>query len=260
VLAGTLSIPGGPGRHPAVALVHGSGPALRDEGQFLTGLFLEHGIAVLAYDKRGNGESGGIYPGEFPSDSAIDTYARDAEAAVRFLSTQPELDPKRLGLFGGSQGGWIVPLAASRSTLVSFGIIQSGPTVTVGETDNFATQTAEGAAPLSKPLDQIEADVERAGPSGFDPKPWIRRLTIPVLWLYGGLDMNQPSHLDVRILQQLQSEGGHDFSWRLYPNGNHGIFEVKTGFNGELAASRGMPPAFFADVSDWLRSHALGGD
>jgi uncharacterized protein len=119
VLAGTLSVPAGPGRHSAVAIVHGSGPALRDEGQFLTGLFLEHGIAVLAYDKRGNGESTGIYPGESASSANIDVYARDADAAVRFLSRQPELDPHHLGLFGGSQGGWIVPLAAARTKLVS---------------------------------------------------------------------------------------------------------------------------------------------
>jgi dienelactone hydrolase len=258
VLAGTLSIPAGPGRHAAVALVHGSGPALRDEGQFLTGLFLEHGIAVLAYDKRGNGESTGTYPGESATDSNIDVYARDADAALRFLSRQPDLDARHLGLFGGSQGGWIVPLAAARTKLVSFAIMQSGPTVTVGESDVFSGLTTQGAAPLSKPLAQIEAEVEQTGPSGFDPKPWIRRLQIPALWLYGGLDMNQPSHLDVAVLEKLETETGHDFTWKLYPDGNHGIFEIKSGLNSELKKSRGMPPAFFTDVAGWLRSHGLG--
>jgi pimeloyl-ACP methyl ester carboxylesterase len=130
--------------------------------------------------------------------------------------------------------------------------------VTVGESDFFSSLTTQGAAPLSKPLAQIEAEVERNGPEGFDPKPWIRRLQIPALWLYGGLDMNQPSHLDVAVLEKLEAGTGHDFTWKLYPDGNHGIFEVETGLNSELTKSRGMPPAFFTDVAAWLRSHGLG--
>src|SRR5205085_1816655 len=114
-------------------------------------------------------------------------YAQDADAAIRFLSRQPDLDPHRLGLFGGSQGGWIVPLAAARSKLVSFAVLESGPTVSVGESDAFATYTSQGTSPLTQPLSQIEAQVEKDGPSGFDPRPWIRKLTIPMLWLYGGL-------------------------------------------------------------------------
>jgi len=236
--------------------VHGSGPALRDEGQFYTGLMLEHGIAVLSYDKRGIGESGGTYPGEQATSFAIGTYAQDAQAAVRFLSHQPEVDKARLGLLGGSQAGWIIPFAAARSPLVRFAIIQSGPTVTVGQSDEFEALTGEGASPLQQPLRKIEDQVEQDGPSGFDPKPWIAKLRIPVLWLYGGLDMNQPTALDVKSLEELDATG-HDFSWHVYPNGNHGIFEVKTGLSSELATSPGMPARFFRDLAAWLESHEL---
>jgi dienelactone hydrolase len=256
-LAGTLSIPATPGRHPAAALVHGSGPALRDEGQFFTGLMLEHGIAVLSYDKRGIGESGGTYPGEKARSQAVEAYARDAQAAVRFLSHQPKVDRTRLGLLGGSQAGWIIPLAAARSSLVRFAIIQSGPTVTVGQSDEFEALTGAGASPLPEPLPQIEAQVEHDGPSGFDPRPWIAKLRIPVLWLYGGLDMNQPTDLDVKALEQLDVTKGHDFTWHVYPNGNHGIFDVKTGLTSELASSPGMPARFFSDLSAWLETHGL---
>jgi uncharacterized protein len=256
-LAGTLSIPAAPGRHPAVALVHGSGPSLRDEGQFFTGLMLEHGIAVLSYDKRGNGESGGVYPGEQATPSAVDAYARDAQAAVRFLSRQPEVDKARLGLLGGSQAGWIIPLAAARSPLVRFAIIQSGPVVTVGESDTFEALTGEGASPLSQPLSEIEARIEQDGPSGFDPKPWIAKLRIPVVWLYGGLDLNQPTALDVDALEKLNPARAHDLSWHVYPDGNHGIFEVKTGLTSDLATSPGMPAQFFHDLTAWLESHVL---
>ena len=61
--------------------------------------------------------------------------------------------------------------------------------VSVGQSDTFAAYTSQGAAPLSRPLAQIEAQVEKDGPSGFDPAPFIRRLAIPMLWLYGGLDI-----------------------------------------------------------------------
>ena len=168
---------------------------------------------------------------------------------------QPDVDPLRIGLFGGSQGGWIVPLAAVHSRLVRFAVLESGPVVSVGESDSFAAYTSQGAAPLGRPLSQIEAQVQREGPSGFDPKPFIRRLAIPMLWLYGGLDMNQPSHLDVNVLEQLKAETGHDYEWHLYPDGNHGLFEMKTGLNSELSSSRGLPRALFADVDAWLKAH-----
>ncbi|HST24519.1 MAG TPA: alpha/beta hydrolase [Gaiellaceae bacterium] len=257
MLAGTLTVPDSPGRHPAVAVVHGSGPSLRDEGQFTAGLFLQHGIAVLNYDKRGNGESGGEYPGELATPQAIGTYARDAEAAIGFLSRQPDLDPSLLGLFGGSQGGWIVPLAASRSPLVRFAVLESGPVVSVGQSDDFAGYTTQGASPLTQPLAKIDALVAKEGPSGFDPQPSIRRLRIPVLWLYGGLDMNQPTDLDVRALEHLSKVPGRDFAWHVYPSGNHGLFQVKTGLNSELAASAGLPRAFFADLASWLHAHRI---
>ena len=111
VLSGTLSLPSGPGRHAGVAFVHGSGPTSRSYLPELQSLLVRHGVAVLTYDKRGIGQSGGFYPGDSPTSGAIDTLARDAEAAVRFLAVQPEIDPARVGLAGHSQAGWIAPLA-----------------------------------------------------------------------------------------------------------------------------------------------------
>ena len=80
----------------------------------LQALLLHAGVAVLAYDKRGIGKSGGLYPGESPTGATIDQLARDAAAAARFLTTRAEVDPARIGLAGHSQAGWIMPLAATR--------------------------------------------------------------------------------------------------------------------------------------------------
>jgi len=151
----------------------------------------------------------------------------------------------------------VIPLAATRAPAVRFAIVESGPTVSVGETDNFSALTSQGNEPLTEPLVQIDGQVRRDGSSGFDPRPLLRKLRIPVLWLFGGLDMNQPTDLDVEALQQLKAETGSDYSWRVFPNGNHGIFEVDTGLNAELEHSRGMPAAFFTTVHDWIHAHGL---
>jgi hypothetical protein len=114
-LAGTLLIPPGSGRRAAVAYVTGSGPTTREYLPELQALLLHDGVAVLAYDKRGVGASSGSYPGESPTDAAIDQLARDAAAAARFLAARPEVDPERVGLAGHSQAGWIMPLAGTRA-------------------------------------------------------------------------------------------------------------------------------------------------
>jgi dienelactone hydrolase len=257
-LGGTLTLPAGPGPFPAAAVVHGSGPSRREEGQYMASVLLRRGIAVLAYDKRGNGQSKGQYPGDLATPLTIDVLARDAQAAVGFLGAQPEIDTRRIGLVGGSQAGWIIPVAASRAPQVSWAFIESGPVVTVGESDFFASLTGQGAAPLTRPVDEIEAEVRRAGPSGFDPLPALRQLRIPIYWTFGGLDRHQPTGLDVPVLQQLRAQTGADFTWRVFPNGDHGLFEVQTGLLSERRTSRGLSPELVPSIDSWLLAHGLG--
>jgi pimeloyl-ACP methyl ester carboxylesterase len=129
-LAGTLVRPVGPGPFPAVVVVHGSGASGRTDAyyHFWGNYLAARGIAVLLYDKRGVGASSG----DFES-ATFDDLAGDALAGVAALRTRPAVDPRRIGLLGISQGGWIAPLAASRSTAVSFLILDVGPAVSVGE-------------------------------------------------------------------------------------------------------------------------------
>jgi len=125
-LAGTLVKPGGIERHPAVVLFHGSGPQERD--LFMARWFANLGIAALAYDKRGVGESGGDFR-KVPFMELCD----DGLAAIEYLKSRKEIDPKQIGVWGLSQGGWLGPLAASRSADVAFVIAVSGPGVSPGE-------------------------------------------------------------------------------------------------------------------------------
>ncbi len=119
-LAGTLAVPGGPGPHPVVVLTHGSGPQRRWRGIFEQ-LFLRGGVAVLSYDKRGVGGSTGNWNG-----SGFADLADDAVAGANFLKARPGIDPKRIGFWGLSQGGWIAPLAASRFGEAAFVVAASG--------------------------------------------------------------------------------------------------------------------------------------
>ena len=125
-LAGTLVLPEGSPPHPAVVLFHGSGPQKRN--LFTARWFAADGIAALAYDKRGVGESSGDFR-KVPFMELCD----DGLAAIKYLKSRKEIDARRIGVWGLSQGGWLGPLAASRSADIAFVIAVSGPGVSPGE-------------------------------------------------------------------------------------------------------------------------------
>jgi len=242
VLAGTLTVPPGTGPHPGVVYISGSGPTLREEAHWLDSVFVSRGIAVLGYDKRGIGQSTGRYPGDLASESTIRTLAGDAVAAARFLAAQKGIDRSHVGFYGLSQGGWIIPQAVGRADgMVSWAVIESGPTVTQGESDTYASLVASGV-----PLLAAETQARAAGPSGYDPRPWIERLRIPVLWLYGGQDRAQPVQHSREILRDLSP--GHEFTVEYYAAAPHPLFD-----------GSGFPDGLFATVRAWLAAHELAG-
>ena len=115
-LAGTLTLPDGPGPFPAVVLVTGSGPQDRDESLLghkpfliLADALSRHGIAVLRADDRGVGKSTGKF-----ATSTTEDFADDAQGGVEFLKGRAEVDRKAIGLVGHSEGGIIGPVVAAR--------------------------------------------------------------------------------------------------------------------------------------------------
>jgi uncharacterized protein len=124
VLAATLYRAPGPGRHPAIALVLGSGPVDRAYGGAGVALgehFAAAGIVCLTWDRPGIGHSTGDCNAQTFRDRAD-----EALAAVRFLRGRSDVYPDRVGLWGHSQGGMVVPLAASLSDDIAFVIEVSG--------------------------------------------------------------------------------------------------------------------------------------
>lgn len=128
-LAGTLTLPVGAPPYPAVVLVHGSNALTRDVFGPWTRFFAGLGYAVLAFDKRGTGGSSGDWKeADFP------TLAGDVLAGVRYLRGRPGIAADRIGLWGASQAGWIMPIVAARAPAeIAFMIVHAGTGTTVRE-------------------------------------------------------------------------------------------------------------------------------
>ena len=127
-LAGTLSLPTKEGVFPAVILISGSGAQNRDEELLGHKPFLviadyltKNGIAVLRFDDRGTAMS----KGDFKTATTLD-FSSDVEAALQYLQTRKEIDQKKIGLIGHSEGGIIAPMVAAKSKNVSFIILLAG--------------------------------------------------------------------------------------------------------------------------------------
>lgn len=130
-LAGTLTLPKKEGKFPVVVLITGSGPQNRDEELMghkpflvLADYLTRNEIAVLRYDDRGTYASKGNF-----SKATTNDLATDVEAAVSYLETRKEINPKKIGLIGHSEGGIIAPIVAAKSKDVSFVVMLAGTAI-----------------------------------------------------------------------------------------------------------------------------------
>lgn len=228
-LAGTVTIPQGTGPFPAAVLVGGSGSTDRDETiaghkpfLLLADLLTRKGIAVLRYDKRGTAQSTGNY-----EQATMDDLTSDAQAALNYLKARKEVDPKRVGALGHSEGGimaaqlavragdldWLVLLAAPATTgertllRQSELIARTGglPEEQIARSQQFdrqayaAVREAKSAAALEARLRDL---IEKSGLSASMPpaalQAQIRLMTTP--WFRQYLDFNPAP-----LLEQIKS-------------------------------------------------------
>lgn len=128
-LAGTLTMPNGKGKFPAVVLVTGSGPQDRDETLMGHKPFLliadyltKNGYAVLRYDDRGVAASEGDFKNATTSD-----FASDTKAAINYLEKLKNIDSKKIGIIGHSEGGTVAQIVAANNKKIAFIISLAGP-------------------------------------------------------------------------------------------------------------------------------------
>jgi len=248
-LAGTLTAPATGGKHPAIILVHGSGPETRDHILPFARFLVRRGMAVLGYDKRGVGASMGDW-----KTASFSELADDVVAAFDYLTTRGDIDRTQIGLLGLSQAGWIMPLAAVRGKDIAFLISVSGAGVPAEETTIDHAQremTASGMKPDAVDaiiaLMKLQYDFARTGkgweryaaarhqlasrmgaaPDTFpgtpdhpqfqiirqsylyDPAPTLRQLRTPVLALFGALDNNILPEKNRDAWDSALRSGGH---------------------------------------------------
>lgn len=210
-LAGTIYIPSY--SYAAVVLVHGSDQTPR-MGKFAI-LLAENGISVLTYDKRGVGESGGIYVGPEVGTNNIDPtnlalLAEDASVAIDVLHQRCHNIP--IGLMGFSQAGWVIPIAVNKNAQVDFMVLFSGSVIstieqlrfqffTDGKDDFWDTHTEAEAR------EHIRTAADRYQFENTDPNDALSTLSIPGLWLFGQKDIQVPVGLSVERLNRLKAQG-----------------------------------------------------
>ena len=221
--------------HAAVVIVHGSGQEKRSDE--LAAKLANNGIAVFTYDKRGVGKSGGVYVGPEVGSNNIDLVnlnllASDVSAAVSTLYAQLNNKKLAIGLLGGSQAGWIIPMAASKTKKVNFMVIFSGPVVTTlqqlrfqfytnGNNQFWDTHTEADA------LLHIHTDADRYQFAATDPQDFLKQLSIPGIWLFGAKDIQVPVALSISNLNTLQAKG-KKISYQIFPELGHNTLFAKS--------------------------------
>lgn len=164
-LAGTLTLPEKEKNFPAVVLISGSGAQDRDEtimehrpfwviADYLT----RRGIAVLRFDDRGTAKSGGDFQGATSAD-----FATDVEAAVQFLKSRKEIDARKIGLIGHSEGGIVAPMVSAKDKSIGFIVLMAAPgysgadillmqTNAIGSASGMTDEQLKAAAELNKKI------------------------------------------------------------------------------------------------------------
>lgn len=249
-LAGSVLEPEKPSA--AVVIVHGSDPVKR-EMEFAKRL-AQQGIAVFTYDKRGVGESGGVYVGPSVGTNNIDPnnlnlLAQDANAAATTFRTYLKHKKTPIGLAGFSQAGWIIPIAAGKNPNIEFMVLFSGPTITTLEQLRFQFYTNGNTHfwenhTEADALDHTQNDPDRYQFTATDPKTSLNALSVPGLWLFGEKDIQIPVKLCIEQLNALKAQG-KPFEYTLFPKLGHNTSSGKATVPVDIAVQ-------------WIRQKALG--
>ncbi|MBC8082383.1 MAG: alpha/beta fold hydrolase [Hymenobacter sp.] len=220
-LAGTLFKP----KHPyaAVVIVHGSGQEKRMTE--FAALLAGNGLAVLTYDKRGVGESGGVYAGPEVGTNNIDAanltlLAVDTSAAANALSAHLPARHGPIGLMGFSQAGWTIPMAAKKNRTIGFMVLFSAPLVTAREQLRFQFFTQGNASfwathTEAEAREHLRSDPDRYQFADTDARDTLATLSVRGLWLYGGQDVQVPVRLSMEHLDALKAQG-KPYQYRLF--------------------------------------------
>ncbi|GAB3921776.1 hypothetical protein GCM10029976_009300 [Kribbella albertanoniae] len=236
-LAATVFSPDAPGRYPAVAFVHGAGAGDRSSFYGMAERFARAGIVAVAYDKRSDYS--------YFDNRDFDQLAEDASAVVAVLRQRSDVDPKRAGLWGLSEGGRVVPLAASRDSGVAFVVTVGG--AIRGPLRNTAWSVYEGLAEAGAPAGAGLAVRILGGGHLFtlhlDPPTGVwADVKQPALVIYGTNDfLVPPTESSRQIVDDLRRGGNTAHAVRFLDGADHVGRR-----DGDFA------PGYVRTVTDWI--------
>lgn len=278
-LAGTLTLPRGASRaRPvgAIVTITGSGPQDRDEAIGLEGFrpfrqladsLGRRGIAVLRMDDRGTGASKGTFRGATSAD-----FAEDVRAGLAYLRTRPEIDARKLGVVGHSEGAVIAPMVAEKEPALAGIVLLAGVAQparsalafqlkNLYEHDTLLTVAKRDSAIAAIPQ-RMEAMMAADPWMRFflthDPAATMRRVRTPVLILTGARDQQAAPEQVAEQEAAFRAGGNTDVTARVLPGLNHLFVVDADGFPGNY---RKLPPPVMVQaealgiVVDWLAAH-----
>ncbi|MEU8246157.1 prolyl oligopeptidase family serine peptidase [Nonomuraea sp. NPDC048916] len=237
-LYGTVRAPLTPGRHPALVFVSGSGNGSRTEFTPQAEFLAKAGVVTLAFDKRTVGYNF--------RDRDFGLLADDALRMVEHLAKRPDVDPARIGLWAVSEGGWVAPIAAAKSSAVGFTVLVSSPNVS--PLRQVAWALNEQLLRLRAPIGVRDLLTRAMGGIGFDflrydAMPALRRMRQPVLALYGATDPSIPFVESTRALTTALAEAGNDqYTIRFMARADHAM-RVN---GGDFA------PGYLETLTNWI--------
>jgi len=287
MLVGTLTVPSEKGPlFPAVVLITGSSPQDRDMVGSYWGIRKQYyrpfrqiadnlssrGIAVLRMDDQGSGCSEGGPHYDIP----IQERANDIRAGLNYLRTRKEIDHKRLGLLGLSEGGNIGPMVAASDSTIAAVVILAG-TATNGyliieyqwryQLDNTPGLSVEERKHQEEVIDNKIRDMRDYFAKGKG-NPWeksfvsylpltsARKLNCPVLIVHGDRDAHVPVEHASILAQAIRANGNKDVTVKVFNNHNHLLLKDPDGRKSEysklLKHTNQLSQNVLDTISDWI--------
>ncbi len=217
------------------------------------------GTAVLLLGKKGVGASGGDWRRETFEDRAA-----NAQAALDWLARHPDVDPKRIGVYGHSQGAYIAAMVAARGSGPSYAVLAAGPAQAVRDqiaTDyTYRRMRDEGldgtsardagriytfvldAAMSLCPLARVHY---LCGIYRFDPVQHLQSVRVPVLALYGERDTLVPPDENLARMRAALAKSGAPYAIKVLPEANHQFWKSVRGTASEQIELGRPEPARF---------------
>lgn len=239
VLTATIFSPKKPGRYPGMVFVSGAGTGEQAGFHSQARGLAEDGVVSITYDKRQ------VNYGFLKRD--FNLLARDSLTMLETLRERADVRPDRVGMWGVSEGGWIVPLAASMSQHVAFTILVASPTTTPRQ--QAAWSVTEGlrrraTPPGARNLAAAAVGLARLNFLDWDPLPSLRSLKKPVLAIFGTADVAVPPVESAARLKEILGEvGNHHLTVRFFPGANHGMRVDKEG---------SLPAGYVQTMAGWI--------